>query len=162
MATAIVEYLRDRLAAAVAAGFAATVIFTLVAYYLGILLAGFPLDIGAAMSSMLGDNAMLGAMWHYLAGSVAFPVGFLIVGIHIIPGPWWTKGALWGVILWLVAMIAVAPIMGAGLFMLSATGMAAPIVSLIAHLMYGVTLAGVLRATPGTSGAGARGRPMRS
>jgi Family of unknown function (DUF6789) len=124
---------------AVSAGFAATVVFTLAAYYAAPLLTGFPLDIGAYLADKLGGNAMLGAMLHYLAGTVVFPLGYVVVG-PFLPGWPTIKGLAYGVVVWLAAMLVIFPLTGAGLFMSNMVGLDAVVASLIAHLIYGAVL----------------------
>jgi hypothetical protein len=124
---------------AMAAGFAATIVFTLATYYAAPLLTGFPLDIGAYFTDKLGGNAMLGAMLHYLAGTIAFPLGYVVIG-PVLPGSLPVKGLAYGVAVWLVAMLVVFPATGAGLFMSNMVGLDAVIASLIGHLIYGAVL----------------------
>lgn len=125
-----------------AAGFMATIVFTLAAYYAAPLLTGFPLDIGAYLAGKVGGNAMLGTMLHYLAGTVVFPLGYVVAG-PFLPGPPLVKGLAYGVAVWFAAMLVIFPLTGAGLFMSNMVGLAAVIASFIAHLIYGAVL-GVL------------------
>jgi hypothetical protein len=53
--------------------------------------------------------------------------------------PHWFKGLMFGVIAWVVAMVAFLPFVGAGLFG-SKVGLLAAVVPLIQHLIYGLVL----------------------
>jgi hypothetical protein len=79
----------------VGAGFAATLVFTLVAYYVAPMMTGFHMDVAAYFAGKLGGNSMLGAMLHYIAGTIAFPLGYLVVESRL-PGPPMVKGAIGG------------------------------------------------------------------
>lgn len=130
---------------AVAAGFVATIVFTLSTFYAAPLLTGFPLDIAAYLTGKLGGNAMLGAMLYYLAGTIVFPLGYVAIG-PFLPGRPPLKGLAYGAAVWLAAMLIIFPMMGAGLFMSNsagAAGAAAAIASFIAYLIYGGVLGGL-------------------
>lgn len=55
-------------------------------------------------------------------------------------------GALWGVVLWLLAQLIVMPMMGAGLFSSAMGGAMAVMGSLVGHLMYGGLLGAIASA----------------
>jgi hypothetical protein len=125
---------------ALAGGFAATLVFTLLSYYAAPVLTGFPLDVAAYFADKLGGNAMLGSMAHYVAGTIGFPLGYLAAR-PFLPESWPARGLLWGAMLWLGAMLVVFPLTGAGFFMSAMVGTSAVFASLIGHLVYGLVLA---------------------
>lgn len=127
---------------AMAAGFVATIVFTLGAYYAAPLITGFHLDIGTYLTGEPGGNAMLGALLHYLAGTIVFPLGYVAIG-PLLPGPPALKGLAYGAVVWLAAMLVIFPFTGAGLFMSNIAGATAIVASFLAHLIYGAVL-GVL------------------
>jgi hypothetical protein len=51
-----------------------------------------------------------------LSGSVLFPLGFLALPAHAVPGPPVLRGMLWAGCLWLALETLVAPLLGAGGF----------------------------------------------
>lgn len=57
-----------------------------------------------------------------------------------------TRGALWGVVLWLLAQLIVMPMMGGGLFSSAMGGAMAVMGSLVGHLMYGGLLGAIASA----------------
>jgi hypothetical protein len=63
--------------------------------------------------------------------------------IPILPGrKYWIKGCAFGVIAGLLTMLMVMPLAGAGYFGMDLT-LLDPVVSVIYHIIYGVTLGGV-------------------
>src|SRR5258707_989071 len=84
------------LASAFSAGFAATIIFTLFMWYAGTVIAGFPMDVSQVVAAFLGDNPMLGTMAHYVIGTIAYPVVYVVIR-GLLPGPPMLKGALLGI-----------------------------------------------------------------
>ena len=110
----------------------------------------------AAMGMMPAMNAikMLTAMSHQILGTPASPLvgwvihlligtvlwGFLFSLIHDhLPGGDVAKGLVFGTAAWLLMMILVMPMAGAGLFGLH-IGLGAPIATLVLHWVYGAVL----------------------
>ena len=119
-------------------GVAGTAVMTMMMYKVAPMILGKPMDIASKLGSMLGDSWALGMMAHLLNGIIVFP---LIYGLFLhkyLPGPNAIKGAVWGVILWLVAMLVVMPVVGDGAFMLNSGSPKAAMVALMGHIVYGL------------------------
>lgn len=101
---------------------------------------GVRMDIAAMLGSMLGGSWTAGLAMHFVNGALVFPLVFGYLLVSRLPGPPVLRGALWGVILWLIAQTMVMPMMGAGLFSAAAGGMVAAVGSLVGHLLYGTIL----------------------
>lgn len=69
--------------------------------------------------------------------------GYAYVLYAILPGNPAVKGAVWGVVLWLLAQVVVMPMMGGGFFSMAMGGMMAVMGSLMGHLLYGVLLGAI-------------------
>jgi hypothetical protein len=83
-----------------------------------------------------------GWLWHLVIGTLLWGTLFGIM-LPILPGrSYWVKGAAFGVIAGLLTMLLVMPLAGAGYFGMKLT-LLDPIVSLVYHIIYGVTLGGV-------------------
>ena len=106
-----------------------------------------PMEVAGLLASRMGGVIVLGWMAHFAIG-VALALVYAGVFADLLRGPAFLRGALYGVLPWLVAQLVVMPVMGLGLFSGSAA-MAAG--SLAGHLVYG----GVLGAIYGLSRAGA-------
>ncbi|MEW9503622.1 DUF6789 family protein, partial [Jeotgalibacillus marinus] len=76
---------------------------------------------------------------HFMIGVVGYGVALALLDDHL-PGEsrvW--HGALLAMIGWLVMMVALMPMAGAGLFGMN-LGMAAPAMTLMLHLIFGAVL----------------------
>ena len=74
-------------------------------------------------------------------GLIGFPIGYMIVAYRHFPGHYFLRGALWGFLLWLVAMAVVVPLASMPFFF----GFGMPTVaSLVAHVVYGIILAAIV------------------
>jgi len=86
---------------------------------------------------------------HYLAGIVAYPLGWLLVArplaARLAPGlPWPVAAALYGVVLWLVALYGLAHLVAGMPAFLGFTGITW--VALVGHVIYALVAAGVVAA----------------
>lgn len=82
-----------------------------------------------------------GWIGHLLAGAVVFPLGYVLFRRIAPLRPWALAGLVWGLVLWLIAQGLLAPLAGRP-FMLGFVPYAWA--SLVAHALYGLTIAGAL------------------
>lgn len=95
-----------------------------------------------ATATGLPDPPMAGWLWHLVIGTLWWGTLFGIM-LPILPGRRiWIKGIAFGAIAGMLIMLLVMPLAGAGYFGMELT-ILDPIVSLIYHIIYGVTLGGV-------------------
>jgi len=95
-----------------------------------------PMNIGAMLGSMMGGSVALGWAAHFMIGAV-LAVIYAAALAPLLPGPAPVRGMVYGLLPWLLAQVAVMPMMGAGFFsgsMMMAGG------SLMGHLVYGAVL----------------------
>jgi len=97
---------------------------------------GLRMDIAAMLGSLLGGSWVAGMVLHFVNGTLIFPAIYAYGLAGILPGPPTIKGAIWGIVLWVLAQVAVMPMMGGGLFSSAMGGMMAVMGSLIGHLLY--------------------------
>jgi len=89
----------------------------------------------------LPQGHVIGAIVHYGLGLIFFPIGYMFIAYRSFPGPYLLRGALWGALLWLGAMVVVLPLAGMPIFF----GFGMPMVAaLIAHIVYGLILAAII------------------
>lgn len=119
-----------------AGGIVATVAITVMMYGVAPVMLGGPMDIAADLASMAGGIWAVGLVMHFVLGTVVFPIGYLVVMHRRRVAPW-ASGLIWGVVLWLAAMVVVMPIVGKPPFI---GAMNAALASLIGHLIYGAVL----------------------
>ena len=103
------------------------------------------LDIISMLSGLMGCGPVRGGIADFMIG--AFILGGIFALLEpTLPGSkLWLKGVLFGVGAWLAMMLAVMPMAGAGFFGMN-LGMAAPVMTLVLHVIYGAVLGGVYAA----------------
>jgi hypothetical protein len=80
----------------------------------------------------------LGWALNFIIGSLVWGASFALLQ-RIMVGPFWLRGLVFGLVAWLVVMLAVMPLTRGGLFALK-LGIGAPAVMLAIHLAYGTAL----------------------
>jgi len=93
---------------------------------------------------MLGTPAVpiIGWIMHFMIGTVVWGVLFALIGKSLPGGGYVSKGLSFGVLAWVLMMVMVMPMAGAGFFGMS-LGMMAPVMTLMLHLVYGAVLGGL-------------------
>jgi len=123
-------------------GIAGTIVMTLMMMFVAPMLTGMPMDIAAMLGTMVGGYTM-GMIAHIMMGVIVFPLAYALVFYGFIPGSPLVRGLIFGVILWLAAVIVVMPMAGAGFLMANIGGMMAVVASLMGHLVYGGLLGAI-------------------
>jgi uncharacterized membrane protein YagU involved in acid resistance len=126
----------------IAAGFVATLVLSammLMKQSLGMVP---ELDPIATITAMAGASSpVVGWIGHFVIGSIFWGIGFAVVSPYL-PGPYWLRGLIFAAGAWLMMMIVLMPMAGAGLFGL-ALGMMTPVVTLLLHVVFGLVLGGI-------------------
>jgi len=124
------------------AGFVATVVLSalmVVKQMMGIMP---ELDVAAMLTSMLSlPSVAIGWLMHFMIGTIVWGVGYAVLRPYLPGGSIWS-GVLFGTAAWLMMMIAIMPMAGAGLFGLN-MGLMAPIMTFILHAIFGAVLGAV-------------------
>ncbi len=129
--------MRPELKNAVYGGVAGTLVMTLMTLYVAPMMTGQAMDIADMIAGMLGMGYAVGMMIHIVMGVILFPLIYVYVVYERVPGSPLVRGLIWGVALWLVAIVVVMPMAGAGFLMSNIGGMMAVVAALIGHLFYG-------------------------
>jgi uncharacterized membrane protein YagU involved in acid resistance len=124
------------------AGFVATVVLSLLMLIKSTMGLMPELNIIAMLSNMMGTGRVMGWVAHFMIGTILWGGLFALLAPKLPGGSLWLKGVFFGVCAWVLMMVAVMPMAGAGLFGMN-FGMAAPIMTLVLHLIYGAVLGGV-------------------
>lgn len=100
------------------------------------------LDIAKMIAAMMGspDTPMIGWAGHFMIGIVVYG-GAIALLDHRLPGSHTVRGVILGAIGWLIMMIVLMPMAGAGLFGMN-MGIMAPMMTLVLHLIFGGVLGG--------------------
>lgn len=93
---------------------------------------------GIASNAGLPGTPVVGWLLHFLIGVVVWGLLFVWIGTKL-PGGRIVQGIEFGVLAWVLMMVIVFPIAGAGLFGLN-IGPPAAIATLVLHLIYGAAL----------------------
>lgn len=122
------------------AGFVATVVLSVLMVMKQAMGLMPELDPIGMISQMLGVSSLVGWVMHFMIGAM-WGIAFAVTS-RMFPGAFWLKGMLFSAVPWLIMMIAMMPLAGAGFFGLD-LGMAAPIMTLMLHLVFGAVLGAV-------------------
>ncbi len=121
-------------------GFAGTIAFTLILYYLPLI--GWPrVDYAEMIAHTMSGTWDLGLFAEVVLGVVVFPLILTYYLWLVLPGPAIVKGVTWGLALWLIAQVVFMPVMGWGFF--SSKLMMAPLAvvgAFVAHLVWGAAV----------------------
>lgn len=98
-----------------------------------------PMNIGKMLGSMMGGITALGWIAHFMIGTVLAVIYGALFASRL-PGSPAARGTLFGLAPWLLAQIAVMPMMGAGFFSGSALVAGG---SLMGHIVFGATVGAV-------------------
>ncbi len=124
---------------AAAGGIAGTIVMTRVGLFVAPMMGLPAMNPAEMLAGAMGGNMMLGWGGHFLIG-IVLAVMYAAVAASVIPGPPVARGAIFGVAPWLLAQLAVMPMMGMPLFsgsMIMAMG------SLLGHLVYGAIVGAI-------------------
>ncbi len=114
------------------AGIIGAAVMTVVGLYVAPLMGIPEMNPADMLADQMGENAVLGWIAHFMIGVILAEVYAVVAGS--LPGPVVVRGALFGLAPWLLAQVAVMPMMGMGFFS-GAMNMAMG--SLIGHIIYG-------------------------
>src|SRR5260370_29396641 len=95
-----------------------------------------PMNIGQMLGSIMGGSTVAGWMAHFVIGTMLAGI-YAVFFVQRLPGVPAVRGAIFALLPWLVAQVAVMPMMGAGLF---SGSMIAAGASLIGHIVYGAAV----------------------
>ncbi len=123
----------------IVAGLVATVVLSMIMIAKGMMGLMPELNVIAMLSSMLGATPAVGWVIHFAIGVLVWGLAFGAT-LKVLPGTSVvTKGISFGIAAWILMMLMVMPMAGAGLFGLS-MGMTAPVMTLMLHAIYGAVL----------------------
>jgi uncharacterized protein DUF6789 len=125
------------------AGFVATAVLSVLMVMKTMMGVMPELDVIAMLTKMMGASSpAAGWIAHFVIGTVVWGGLFAVLDPHLPGNSHWIKGVLFGIGAWLVMMVAVMPMAGAGFFGMN-LGMMAPAMTLVLHVIFGGVLGGV-------------------
>jgi hypothetical protein len=108
------------------------------------------MDIIKMLAGMMGGSIMIGWAAHFMVGA-GYGAAFSLFHTKLPGSTLLVKGIVLGVIGWLVMMVMLMPMMGAGFFGLN-FGMMAPVATLVLHIIFGAVLGGSYKMLMGHTG----------
>lgn len=130
-----------RLGPGIAAGFAATIVLSAIMVAKQAMNVMPELDPIQMISGMFESPRAVGWLVHFAIGTLLWGMLFAWLAPHL-PGPMWLRGVIFGAGAWLVMMVVMMPMAGAGLFGLK-MGAMAPVATLMLHGIFGAVLGAV-------------------
>ena len=130
------------IAKGIGSGFVATIVLSaimLVKQAMGLMPQLNPIQMITEMSGM--GTLLVGWLTHFFIGTILWGVLYAWID-RSLPGPPWFRGATFATGAWLLMMILMMPMAGAGFFGLQ-MGMMAPVATLVMHWIYGAVLGAV-------------------
>jgi len=128
------------------AGFAATLVLSVLMVLKGMMGVMPELDVAAMLGKMMGASTAIGWVAHFALGTLIWGGAFAVF-YNAIPGESAVvKGVVFGIAAWAGMMVFVMPMAGAGLFGMG-FGMMAPVMTLVLHIIFGVVLGKVYQAS---------------
>ena len=123
----------------IVAGLVATMVLSMIMVAKGMMGLLPELNVIAMLSSMMKMAPIFGWAAHFMIGALVWGLGFVAIS-RILPGSTdLVKGISFGVVAWVMMMVAIMPMAGAGIFGLK-MGMVAPMMTLMLHVIYGAVL----------------------
>ncbi|MEH6646889.1 DUF6789 family protein [Sulfitobacter sp.] len=118
-----------------------TVVLTIMMLIKGFLGLVTELEPVGMISGMIGAPEIVGWIGHFVIGTIAWGGGFAILHSYIPPSNAIIKGIVFGVGAWLIMMVIMMPLAGAGLFgiNLGIGALAAALASML-HVVFGAVL----------------------
>ena len=115
------------------AGILGTVVMTVVGLDAAPMMGMPPMNPADMIADAMGGNMILGWAGHFMIG-IVLAVVYAAVAASRIPGPPPVRGAIFGLAPWLLAQVAVIPMMGMPFF---SGSMSMAMGSLLGHIIYG-------------------------
>ena len=127
------------IARAVAAGFIATVVMSLLMLIID--KSGYlpQFDLISVLDELGAHGPFAGWSAHFLIGTALWSTLFIMVEPYLPGSPCWMKGVVFGVGVWLAVMLIVTPLLVEGFF-LRQFGISGSLKMLVLHLVYGGVL----------------------
>ena len=125
------------------AGFVATVVLSALLLMKEMMGLMPQLNMIGMLTGMVGASSpAVGWIVHFVIGTVLWGCLFAWLDPKLPGHSHWFKGVIFGIGAWLLMMIVVMPMGGAGLFG-ARLGLMAPVMTLMLHIIYGAVLGGV-------------------
>lgn len=103
------------------------------------------MDVAQMLGTMMHAGPGMGWAGHFFIGTVMWGILFAVLGDHLPGNSYWQRGVVFGLGAWLLMMIMVMPMAGAGMFGLR-MGQMIPVMTAMLHMIFGAVLGGAFGA----------------
>jgi hypothetical protein len=123
------------------AGLAATIVLSILMVMKSIMGIMPPLDLPKMIAGMMGapNSPIIGWIVHFMIGTLAYGFAMAWIARSMTGKSFVAQGLFLSFIGWLIMMVALMPMAGAGLFGMN-MGIMAPMMTLVLHLIFGAVL----------------------
>ena len=126
------------------AALAATLVLSLLMIIKGMMGMMPDMNVIAMLAKQMGGGPAMGWAAHFMIGVIGYGLAYALVFSNLKIGGHILRGLTLGIAGWLVMMVVVMPMMGAGLFGLKMpSAMMVPVATLILHAIFGIVLGAV-------------------
>src|SRR5215471_4613896 len=126
-------------AKAMVGGLLGTLLQTIMVYGVASMITGQSMDVAVITGHACTPSLLI----HLLSGSVIFPLGYIWLSSRAFSGPPVLQGMLWAGLIWCVAEVIMAPLLGVEVFSTALGGLPAAMRALLGYLVYGATLGSI-------------------
>jgi hypothetical protein len=134
------------------AGFVATLVLSALMLLKSMMGLMPDLNVIAMLAKMTGGGPVMGWVAHFAIGTILWGGLFAYLEPRIPGGSDWIKGMVFSIGPWLLMMIAIMPMAGAGFFG-AGLGIMAAVMTLVLHLIFGAVLGATYSALVARGGA---------
>lgn len=121
------------------AGLVATIVLSILMVLKGRMGMMPELNVIKMLAGQMGGSLAMGWIAHFVIGAILYGLAFANLRGTLPGGSDVVKGIVLGIVGWLIMMIVVMPMMGAGLFAMN-MGMMATVATLVLHIIFGLVL----------------------
>ena len=121
------------------AGLVATIVLSILMLLKGMMGMMPELNVIKMLAGQMGGSPVMGWLAHFVIGVIIYGLAFANLRGLLPGGSNLVKGIVLSIVGWLIMMIAVMPMMGAGLFAMN-MGMMATVATLVLHIIFGLVL----------------------
>lgn len=132
----------NSIAKGVVAGLVATIVLSMIMFMKGKMGLMPELNVIAMLAGMMKSSATMAWAGHFMIGAVGWGALFALSSEKLPGSSGLMKGVVFAIGAWLLMMVAVMPMAGAGAFGMK-LGMMAPVMTLMLHIIFGAVLGGV-------------------
>lgn len=131
----------NKILSGILAGLAATIVLSMLMLIKNMMGLMPDVDIINMLAQQMGAGVLMGWVAHFAIGVLGYGIAYAIIFSGLPFGSHLLHGILTGMAGWLMMMVALMPMMGAGMFGMSiAGGMLVPVATLMLHIVFGAVL----------------------